>query len=83
MKIREHYVLQKIGDRAIAVSLGGDKKAVALNDTGAFLWEKLTEEKTEEQLKEALLAEYETDEATARRAVEDFVNTLKKENLLA
>ena len=37
----------------------------------------------EEQLKEALLAEYETDEATARRAVEDFVNTLKKENLLA
>ena len=83
MKIRERYVLQKIGDRAIAVSLGGDKKAVTLNDTGAFLWEKLTEEKTEEQLKEALLAEYETDEATARRAVEDFVNTLKKENLLA
>ena len=83
MKIRERYVLQKIGDRVIAVSLGGDKKAVTLNDTCAFLWEQLTEEKNEEQLKEALLAEYETDEATARRAVEDFVNTLKKENLLA
>ena len=83
MKIKEHYVLQPVGDKVIAVSLGGDKKAITLNGTGAFLWKKLTEETTEEQLMQALLSEYETDEATARRAVEEFVNTLAKENLFA
>ena len=56
---------------------------ITLNDTGAFLWEKLQNETTTENLIGALLAEYDVDECRARRAVETFLTELKDNGFLA
>ena len=56
---------------------------ITLNDTGAFLWEKLQNETTTENLTGALLAEYDVDECRARRAVETFLTELKDNGFLA
>lgn len=55
---------------------------ITLNDTGAFLWEKLRNDTTAEKLIDALLAEYDVDESRARRAVESFLTELKNNGFL-
>ena len=56
---------------------------IRLNDTGRFLWEKLANDMTEEQLAAALLAEYDIDEAGARSDISEFIAKLRKAELLA
>ena len=56
---------------------------ITLNGTGAFLWEKLQAETTEDALVAALLAEYDVDEDTAKKSVATFVEKLKSHDFLA
>jgi hypothetical protein len=56
---------------------------ITLNDTGAFLWEKLQEETTQEALVAALLGEYDVDEETAKASVAAFVEKLNANGFLA
>ena len=55
---------------------------LTLNESGAFLWELLTREQTEQSLTEALLESYDVTEAMARQAVADFVAQLEREQVL-
>lgn len=86
MKIKEGFVLRELGDQHIVVALGKASKkfngVVYLNETGAFLFRLLKEEKTEEDLISSLLEEYETDEETAKRDVGGFLKKLKEAHLL-
>ncbi|MCR5294076.1 MAG: PqqD family protein [Lachnospiraceae bacterium] len=86
MKIKDGFVLRKIGGKDMAVPVGERTREVhgmiALNETGAFLWENLSEERTEEELTRALLDEYEVDQAVAARAVEGFVRKLRENGVL-
>ena len=56
---------------------------ITLNDTGAFLWERLQQETDEKSLVAALLAEYEVDEPRAAAAVAGFVKKLEENGFLA
>ena len=53
-----------------------------LNETGSFLWKKLAEGAEVEDLRNAILAEYDTDAETAAKSVEAFVAKLKEHNFL-
>lgn len=55
---------------------------IRLNDTGAFLWEQLGADTTEDVLVRALLAEYAVDEDTARADVAVFLGKLRDADLL-
>ena len=87
MRIKEGFLLRKVAGDFVVVPSGNamvDFKAmITLNETGAFLWDLLKEEKTEGDLVQALLGEYDVDEATATEDVGGFVNLLKEKNLLA
>ena len=86
MKIKNGFVLRKIADTYIVVAIGEEaKKAnvmVTLNETGGFLWEKLSEGATEEQLVDALLENYDVDKALASTDVKAFIAKLSDNNLL-
>jgi hypothetical protein len=49
---------------------------LALKGSGPFLWDLLKEEKSKDDLVEALLIEYEVDAETAEKDVENFLETL-------
>lgn len=85
MKIKEGFILRQVaGDTVVLPSGDMDINAmITLNETGTFLWQKLEQETTVDELVAAVLAEYETDEATARTAVEGFVEKLKGYDFLA
>ena len=55
---------------------------IRLNDTGAFLWEQLGADTTEDVLVRALLTEYAVDEDTARADVAVFLGKLRNADLL-
>ncbi len=86
MKVREGFVLKKIGTQAVVVAVGSASKIfngmVKLNETGELMWEKLTEGATKEELVEAILKEYEATEETVSGDVDRFLETLKKAGII-
>lgn len=86
MKIKGDYLLDTIGGEKMAVPLSADSTGkaglVKLNEAGAFLWEHLQMETTEEKLTQALLAEYEVSEEKAAQDVHKFVTNLRRNGLL-
>lgn len=82
MKIKENYVLQKIEDENIAIPVGDEAERVhgviRLNETGAFLWEKIAAgDMSIEQVTDALISEYNVDYNTAKSEIESFISQLK------
>ena len=87
MKIKEGFLLGQVAGQNVVLPDADAldlKTMFILNDTGAFLWEKMESETTEEDLVKALLAEYEdVDEATAKTAVAGFIKKLSDNGFLA
>lgn len=81
MKIKEGYILREVAGSHVVLPLGEatiDFNGMAsLNDTGLFLFQKMQEDVTEDELVKALLDRYDIDEESARKDVENFVNKIK------
>lgn len=86
MKIKDGFILRKVGGQNVVVAIGAASRdfngIMRLNETGAFLWSQLSAEKTEQQLCDALLKEYEVTAGQAAADVAEFIGTLKNAALL-
>ena len=85
MKMKEGFLLRQVAGQTVVLPTGGDldlNMMITLNDTGAFLWEKLQNDCSEADLVAALLGEYDVDEQTARESVEAFVKKLSDHDFL-
>ena len=86
MKIKEGFILKEVAGSFVAVPTGENlvdfNAMITLNGTGAFLWEVLQEERTAEQLVDAMIEEYDVDRDVAKADVEDFIKLLKDNDLL-
>lgn len=86
MKIANGFRLMSIAGENVVVPLGVKtvrfNAMITLNNSGAFLWQQLQEEKTEEELLNAMLQEYEIDEATASEDIKKFITKLKEAEIL-
>ena len=81
MKIGDGYILRKVADRYVIIPLGGDdlthQDIYTINESGAFLFERLkAKDCSEEELVAALAEEYEVPEETVRGDVQAFVSML-------
>ena len=86
MKIKDGFLLRQVAGQTVVLPVGGGldlNMMITLNDTGAFLWEKLQAEIDEDGLVAALLAEYDVDQETARKSVQAFVAKLNENGFLA
>lgn len=86
MKLKDGFLLRQIAGQNVALPAGSDldlNMMITLNDTGAFLWERLQQETDVSALVSALLAEYDVDEARATAAVTAFIKKLEENGFLA
>lgn len=87
MKIKEGYIISTVAGENIVLPSGGDldlSVMITLNDTAKFLWEQLQEDKTEEDLLQAVVANYEdVDAEEVKQFISEFVNNLKEHDFLA
>ena len=86
MKRKDGFVMRKVGERWVVVAVGEASKKfngmVRMNDSGAFLYRQLEEEKTREELASAMMQEYDIDEATALKGVDKFLETVADTGIL-
>ena len=87
MKIKEGFILKEIAGSYVVVPVGENlvdfTSMVTTNETGAFLWEKLQNGATEEELCQSILGEYEgVSYEDALTDVKEFVNTLKDKKIV-
>lgn len=85
MKLKQGFIMRTIAGETVVVPSGDElnlNMMITLNGTGKFLWEQLERGADTEELVQAMLAEYEVDEATARGGVERFVGKLRENGFL-
>ena len=80
MKQNPNYLLRDVAGSTVLVPVGEATKdfpgMITMNPTSAYLWEQLTQPKTEADLVQALLDRYEVAETQAAADVAAFVKTL-------
>ncbi len=87
MKIKEGFILKEIAGSFVVVPVGQNlvdfSAMITTNETGAFLWNELQNDSAPEELCQKILAEYRgITEAEALSDIEEFVNSLKENNIL-
>ena len=80
MKIKDGFVLRKLPGMNLVMPTGKNVKefngSLVLNDTGAFIFEKLQKGAAPEETANALTQEYDVALETARTDVQNTVNSL-------
>ena len=86
MKIKDGFVIRKIAGELVIVPVGPRvvelNGIISLNATGELLWKVLQEDVDLQTLINALTAEFNVDEATAKEDIDDFIAKLSERNLL-
>lgn len=86
MKIKDGFILRTVADTHIVVAVGKQSKnfnkMIKLNDSAAFLWRLLENERTAQELAGELVAEYGIDMQQAIADAEAFAAALKEAGLL-
>lgn len=81
MKIKNGFVVRTVAGESVVIAVGAASKnfkgIIKLNDTGRILWDKLAGGADESEMLAAILSEYDIDEETAKKDIENFVKTLK------
>lgn len=86
MKIKDGYILRQVAGNSIVIAVGDEavnfNGLITVNGAGTFLWNLLAEGATEEELLAAMRKEYDVDEETAKTDIAEFVDKLKKADLI-
>lgn len=85
MKIKKGFILREISkDDGVSVVVGVGKNAeklkgyVTLNETGALIWKTLEKGATEDEVVNAILAEYDADAEIVMKDVSLVISKLKE-----
>lgn len=86
MKIKKELIKREIGGETILVPVGktvyDSKGLFVINELGTFIWEMLPKAETEEDILNAILSEYDVSEAEAKKDLEEFLDTLRKMEII-
>ena len=87
MKLKYNFVTNEVADKIIAVPVGDDLEKfngfVKMNDVGAYIFNMLKNDVTEDEIVAAMLKDYEdATEQEVRETVKEFTNKLKAENVI-
>ena len=86
MKIKKGFVLQKIGDTTIVVSTGELSRSfhgmIELNQTAADIWSGFSEGKSENEVANLLVKEYNITPEKAKADIQKMIAEMKKAGVL-
>ena len=86
MQLRDNFTIKEIVGDYIVVPTGENYldfgAVISINDSGAFLWKQLQDNKSVDELSSALAEEYGIETDVAKADVEEFVALLKEHNLI-
>ena len=82
-KIKPKYILREIAGEYLAIPLEGaddstTSQIIILNEVSAFLWERLQQGTTAEQLASDLIAEFDVTREEAQADLQEFLSMLEE-----
>ncbi len=82
-----NYFLNKIGDETILIPVGSEvirlNGLLLLNRTAEFIWHKLENEVSQEEIVESIIDKFEVSRQTASEKVNEFLNQLKEKGMVS
>ena len=87
MKIKREFILKKLNENTeneinVVIAVGAYAKNIngyiKLNETAVFIWNKLVDGATEEELVNAILSEYDVERGIAEKDVANILSVLKQ-----
>ena len=85
MKIKEGYVLRNVAGEYIVMNIGGDTSLnhmITLNETGALIWNGIADGKSESEIAELIVSQYEVDTETAASDIKKFIDKMNGAGVL-
>ncbi len=87
MKLKYNFVTNEVADKIVAVAVGDDLQKfngfIKMNDTGAYIFNMLKNDVTEEEIVEAMKKDYsDATEEEIKETVSGFVGKLKDADVL-
>lgn len=86
MKAKNGFVMRFVVDEYILMPTNDNidrfNGSVVLNEVSAFVWERLQQDTTREELLEALLNEYDVSRETARKDLDAMIARLREYGLI-
>ncbi|MBQ3463812.1 MAG: PqqD family protein [Clostridia bacterium] len=86
MKVKDDFVLRKVADSYVVVPVNkltlDFNGIITLNETGAFLFERLQQGTDREQLLQELLAEYDVSPEKAEKDIDEFLRKVTDADVL-
>lgn len=86
MKIQYEFIKRDIAGETFLVPLGDSaakfKGIIAINEVASFVWDLLQDGKNEEEIVQAVFAEFEAPEEEIRKDVSDFLGELREMEIL-
>ena len=87
MKLKYTFVINEIADKKVAVAVGDDLDKfggfIKMNSVGAFIFEQLKNDVTEEQSVDAIMQTYtDATREEAAESVSEFIEKLKASNVI-
>lgn len=86
MKLKKELLKREIAGESFLIPLGKTTYEAnglyALTELGAFVWDVLPEAESEEEILARILEEYEVNEATAKADLEQFLEKLRKMDII-
>lgn len=86
MIIKKELLKRQIAGETILIPVGktvyDSHGLFAMNELGAFLWDLLPDAQSEDDLVKAVLAEYEVSEDVARRDIAQFLDELRRMDII-
>ncbi len=87
MKLKYNFVTNKVADMVVAVAVGEDVQKfdgfIKMNDTGAYIFNMLKNDVTEDEITAAMEKEYEgVTSEELRKTVREFIGRLKESDVI-
>lgn len=86
MKRKKDFIMQNVGGENLLVPVGARvmdmNGLLTLNDTAAFVWELLAEERSLNELSAAVAEQFDVDPETGRADMQTFVDEITRLRLL-
>lgn len=79
--VNKDYVYCNVEDEMVLLGME-DGIYYGLNPVGAFIWEQITEPKTIDQVRDAILDEYEVEKGECERDLIDLLNELAEKGMI-
>ena len=86
MKRKDGFIVRELAGQNIVLAVGEASKIfrgmIKLNTTGLFIWERLANDVSEEQIVDALIESYEVERERASADVRRFVSLLAEAGII-